>query len=437
MLFGRLLERLVLRGSIVVVDARNQRHTFGDNTAPQVTVRLRDPRLHWQLFLNPGLTLGEAYMEGDLSIDGGDIYRFLDIIGQNLQEKGFGWGNPLLPGFAGLVSRLSLPFRRLLQANGRRRARRHAAHHYELNEQLYDLFLDPDRTYSCGYFRTANDSLELAQQQKNCHLAAKLRLRPGLRVLDIGCGWGGLALFLAQACDLSVTGVNVATEQVAAACRRAEARGLAARARFVARDYRDIEGVYDRIVSVGFLEHVGVPHVDAFFAKVSRCLAEDGVAVIHFIGRADGPGQTNAWLRKYIFPGGYCPALSEVIPAIERQRVWVTDIECWRLHYAWTLRHWRERFRANWAQAEALTNEKFCRMWEYYLAVCEMAFRYTPLAVYQIQIAKRVDALPYTRDYIGEPAALMPLTGAVQPAGDHRTAVGADASRRSAADAIA
>lgn len=435
MLFARLLDRFVCRGSIVVVDARNRRHTFGDNTAPPVTVRLHDRRLHWQLFLNPGLTVGEAYTEGRLSIDGGDIYRFLELIGLNLRESGFGWGQPALPGVAGLVNHLGFPVRRFLQANGRRRARRHAAHHYELKEQLYDLFLDPDRNYSCGYFLSANDSLDLAQQQKNRHLAAKLRLRPGLRVLDIGCGWGGLALFLAQAADVSVTGVNVAAEQLAAARKRAETRGLAARARFVTRDYRDIEGVYDRIVSVGFLEHVGVPHLETFFAMISRALAEDGVAVTHFIGRADGPGLTNAWLRKHIFPGGYCPALSEVIPAIERQRLWITDIECWRLHYAWTLRHWRERFRAHWAQAQALTDERFCRMWEYYLAVCEMAFRYTPLAVYQIQLTKRVDALPYTRDYIAEPGALRPVTRRSATASSPATAT--DGSRRSSADAIA
>ena len=430
MLFGRLLERLVCRGSIVVVDARNQRHTFGDNTAPPITIRLHDRRLHWQLFLNPGLTLGEAYTEGRLSIDGGDIYPFLDLIGRNLQESGCSWGHSTLPGFAGFMSRLGFPVRRLLQANGRRLARRHAAHHYELNEQLYDLFLDPDRNYSCGYFLNANDSLEQAQQQKNRHLAAKLRLRPGLRVLDIGCGWGGLAFFLAQALNVSVTGVNVAAEQVAAAHRRAADRGLAGRTQFVARDYRDIEGTYDRIVSVGFLEHVGVPHLEAFFANVSQCLAEDGVAVIHFIGRADGPGLTNAWLRRYIFPGGYCPALSEVAPAIERQRLWVTDIECWRLHYAWTLRHWRERFRANWAQAQALTDERFCRMWEYYLAACEMAFRYTPLAVYQIQLTKRVDALPHTRDYIREPEMVLP--DARRSAPGLLSAAGGGRSRRAA-----
>lgn len=429
MLFARLLHRLVRRGSLVVVDARNHRHSFGDNTAPAVIVRLHDRRLHWQLFLNPGLTLGEAYTEGRLSIDGGDIYRFLELIGRNLQDIGSGWGHSSLPGSAGLVSRLGFPLRRFLQANGRHRARRHAAHHYELNERLYDLFLDRDRTYSCGYFLSVDDSLELAQQQKNRHLAAKLRLRPGLRVLDIGCGWGGLALFLAQAVDLSVTGVNVASEQVVAARERAAARGLAARARFEVRDYRDIEGIYDRIVSVGFLEHVGVPHLETFFAKVSRSLAEDGVAVIHFIGRADGPGTTNAWLRKYIFPGGYCPALSEVVPAIERQRLWMTDIECWRLHYAWTLRHWRERFRAHWARAQALTDESFCRMWEYYLAVCEMAFRYTPLAVYQIQLTKRVDALPYTRDYIVAPGAMRPVT---RSATGPSSAAARDGSRRAA-----
>ncbi len=330
-------------------------------------------------------------MEGRLSIDGGDIYRFLALIGENTRARDGGWDAVPASGFARLTSQLGYLLRRFLQANDHRQARRHASHHYELDERLYDLFLDSSRIYSCAYFMTPDDSLERAQQQKCRHLAAKLRLRAGQRVLDIGCGWGALAVYLAEAADVDVVGINVAEAQVAAARVRAVRQGLAGRVSFAVCDYRDVSGLYDRIVSVGFLEHVGIPHFEAFFRRVRACLAEDGVALIHFIGRPDGPGTTNPWLRKYIFPGGYSPALSEVVAAIERAGLWITDIEFWRMHYAWTLRCWRERFLSQWENAKALYDERFCRMWEFYLAACEATFRFTPHGVFQVQLTRRID----------------------------------------------
>jgi cyclopropane-fatty-acyl-phospholipid synthase len=400
MLFMRLLTPLIQAGTLTVIDASGQGHTVGNGDEPKVTIRLHDRSLHWRLFVKPDLYLGEAYMQGTLTIDGGDIYRLLDLVGRNLQAARRD------PSQLTALARLFRPFgtlwRRFEQANDTWRARRHAAHHYELTDQLYDLFLDPDRIYSCAYFYAPDDPLERAQEQKMRHIAAKLQIGPDTRVLDIGCGWGALGFYLAEVTGARVTGINVAASQVAVARERAASRGLADHVDFQECDYRHVKGVFDRIVSVGFLEHVGIPYMETFFNRVAACLADDGVALIHFIGRPDGPGRTNAWLRKYIFPGGYSPALSEVVTAIERAGLWITDIEVLRMHYAWTLRHWRHRFLAHWQEAKALYDERFCRMWEFYLAACEMTFRYTPHAVFQVQLAKRVDALPYRRDYMVE-----------------------------------
>jgi cyclopropane-fatty-acyl-phospholipid synthase len=293
-------------------------------------------------------------------------------------------------------------FRRLYQFNPKERARRNVAHHYDLSGALYDLFLDDDRQYSCAYFRRPGDGLETAQEQKKRHIAAKLLLEPGMTVLDIGSGWGGLDLYLAENADVKVTGVTLSTEQLNVSRRRADETGLAGRVEYFLRDYREQTGVFDRIVSVGMFEHVGVGHFDAFFSTVRDRLADDGVALLHMIGRADGPGVTDAWIRKYIFPGGYFPALSEVSFAIEKAGLWVTDIEVLRLHYAETLRHWRRRFLANRDKAVALYDERFCRMWEFYLAASEISFRYMNCAVYQIQLAKRQEAVPLTRDYMAK-----------------------------------
>ena len=276
------------------------------------------------------------------------------------------------------------------------------AHHYDLSGTLYDLFLDRDRQYSCAYFADPDDSLDAAQKNKKRHIAAKLLLAPGARVLDIGSGWGGLALYLSEVSGAHVTGVTLSNEQVTVAQQRAEAAGLAEKVHFDLSDYREVRERLERIVSVGMFEHVGVGHYREFFATVRDLLTEEGVALLHSIGRADGPGATNPWVHKYIFPGGYVPALSEVLPAVEQAGLVVTDIEILRLHYAETLRAWRRNFNANRASIGEIYDERFCRMWEFYLASSEAAFRYGSLMVFQLQFAKRQDAVPLTRDYIAD-----------------------------------
>jgi cyclopropane-fatty-acyl-phospholipid synthase len=290
--------------------------------------------------------------------------------------------------------------RRLRQHNPIGRARSNVAHHYDLKDTLYELFLDKDRQYSCAYFQTGNDTLEAAQANKKRHLAAKLLLKPGHRVLDIGSGWGGLGLYLAQIERVDVTGVTLSVEQHKVSNERAKDMGLAERVRFNLRDYRSDTGCYDRIVSVGMFEHVGAGHYDEFFGKLKTLLKDDGVAVLHSIGRMEPPDSTNPWLRKYIFPGGYSPALSEVLAAIERAGLWVTDIEILRLHYAETLKEWSRRFQTNREGIKSLYDERFCRMWEFYLTACEMSFRYFDQMVFQIQLARRQDAVPLVRDYV-------------------------------------
>ena len=291
--------------------------------------------------------------------------------------------------------------RRLAQFNPRKRSRRNVAHHYDLDGRLYSLFLDADRQYSCAYFETPDASLDDAQLAKKRHLAAKLLLERDKRVLDIGCGWGGLGLYLAEITGADVTGVTLSSEQHGIANARAAEKGLADRARFNLQDYRDVKGPFDRIVSVGMFEHVGVGHYQEFFRKSAELLADDGVMVLHSICRSEGPGITNPWIAKYIFPGGYIPALSEVLPHIERAGLLVTDIEILRLHYAETLKAWRERFLAHREEAERIYDRRFVRMWEFYLAASEMSFREQNMMNFQIQVTKRQGVTPMTRDYIG------------------------------------
>lgn len=392
MLLVSVLSRVVQTGRLTIIDAGGQRHVVEGRPGVSVTVRLRDASLHWKLLLKPRLYVPEAYMDGTLTIEEGSLYDFLDLLVLNDTV------NPYELMRLGRAAALLV--RRVYQLNPIWRARRNVAHHYDLSDQLYELFLDRDRQYSCGYFRDNSEDLDTAQLDKKRHIAAKLLVRPGQRVLDIGSGWGGLALYLAGECGAQVTGLTLSVEQQKLATRRAAAAGLSDRVKFHLRDYREEAGYYDRIVSVGMFEHVGVNHYRAFFAKLKSLLAPDGVALLHSIGRKDGPGTTSPWMRKYIFPGGYVPALSEVLPTIEEQRLWVTDIEILRLHYAETLRAWRRRFERNRDRVKALYDERFCRMWEIYLVGSEIAFRRQDHMVFQMQLAKTVDAVPLTRDYM-------------------------------------
>ena len=393
MLLSEFAQHVLKEGDLTIIDAAGRRHRAGDGRGRSVIVRLHDRSLHHRLAINPLLHLGEAYMEGTLTIEQGSLYELLDICAANIQHLG---ANPLIR----TLSTFGRLLRRLHQYNPAHRARANVAHHYDLSDTLYGLFLDADRQYSCAYFTHEHDDLEQAQRDKKRHLAAKLLLDPGVRVLDIGSGWGGLALYLAEAGAAEVVGITLSEEQLKVSRARAVRAGVDDRVRFELCDYRALEGTFDRIVSVGMFEHVGVRHYREFFAAVRDLLAEDGVALLHSIGRADGPGATNPWIRKYIFPGGYAPALSEVLPVVERLGLWVTDIEILRLHYAETLRLWRRRFLANRARIAELYAERFCRMWEFYLVGSELTFRRMGHMVFQLQLAKRQDAVPLTRDYI-------------------------------------
>jgi cyclopropane-fatty-acyl-phospholipid synthase len=392
MLLSSVLDRVVKTGTLTVVDAHGRAHRFAGVGGPAVTIRLHDPALHRRLVLKPGLAFGEAYMDGTLTVDEGTLYDALDLTLANVAALA---DHPL----ARLARRRKDLTRRVHAYNPVGRAQRNVAH-YDLSLALYDLFLDKDRLYSCGYFRHPDDSLEVAQRNKMLHLAAKLRLSPGQRVLDLGSGWGGLALYLAQLADVDVTGVTLSAEQHRVSTELARAAGLADRVRFRLCDYRQVRGTYDRIVSVGLLEHVGPHHYRTLFAKVGELLAEDGVTVLHSIGRMSPPGYVNPWLTKYIFPGGSTPALSEVFRTVERTGLWVLDVEILRRHYIWTLRHWRERFAARRDEARALYGERFCRMWEFYLVAAELAFHHFGHMVFQMQLAHRQDAAPATRDHI-------------------------------------
>ena len=386
-----LLKTFIRRGTFRVTTSRGTVFTFGDGTGQPVSVRFATRAAEWGILLDPELKFGESYMNGSFVVEQGSIADVLAIcLGQNTD----------VPHWARPQTWLRYLHRRLKQFNPRKRARRNVAHHYDLDGRLYSLFLDADRQYSCGYFLSSDQSLDDAQLAKKRHLAAKLLLAPDKRALDIGCGWGGLGLYLAEIGGTDVTGITLSQEQHAIANARAAEKSLSERARFRLQDYRDVDGTFDRIVSVGMFEHVGVNHYDSFFRKSAQLLADDGVMLLHSIGRSEGPSVTNAWIAKYIFPGGYIPALSEVLPAIERSGLLVTDIEILRLHYAETLKAWRERFLAHREEVERIYDRRFVRMWEFYLASSEMSFREQAMMVFQIQLTKRQDVVPRTRNYI-------------------------------------
>jgi cyclopropane-fatty-acyl-phospholipid synthase len=389
-----VLDRVVRLGNLTFVDSKGGRFTFGDGTGIPVAVRLADKKLERALVVDPELAAGEGYMQSRLVMEQGTAYDFIALMMRNMAE------HPLPP-WTQSFSRTRKVLRRVLTHNPVQRARRNVAHHYDIDPRIYDLFLDRDRQYSCAYFTPGAD-LEHAQLAKKRHIAAKLRLAPGHKVLDIGSGWGGLAFYLAEKAGAEVTGITLSSEQLAHSRERARKSRVSNAVAFDLMDYREVTGRFDRIVSVGMFEHVGVACYDIFFATLRKLLADDGVALLHTIGRTDEPSATNPFIAKYIFPGGYLPSLSEIMAAIERSGLMVCDVEVLRLHYAETLRAWRERFLARRDEAVAIAGEEFTRMWEFYLAGCEASFRYQNLVVFQIQAARRVDTLPTARDYMLE-----------------------------------
>jgi cyclopropane-fatty-acyl-phospholipid synthase len=388
-----MLTSFIKTGTLTVIDATGQRHVFGGTPGPTVTMQLTDPALYRALFFNPELHAGEAYMDGRMSFPGSSLRDFLTLFSINRRALA------TFP-MQAVFQRASRMMKKFQQANPIGTAQSNVAHHYDIGNPFYELFLDKGMFYSCAYFRDETETLEAAQINKCRLIAAKLGLKPGMRVLDIGSGWGGLAIYLARIADVQVTGVTLSKEQHALANARAKDAGLADRVRFDLIDYRHLNQKFDRIVSVGMFEHVGVAHYGEFFAKINALLADDGVMLLHSIGKMSPPGTASPWLRKYIFPGAYSPALSEVFPVVERNQLWVTDVEFLRVHYATTLKHWHERFEANRAKVAAMYDEKFCRMWEFYLISAEMMFRTGAQEVFHMQLSKTRDASPIVRDYI-------------------------------------
>ena len=390
---------IITKGNLTIIDSRGVTYQFGDQTGKPIQIRFTSAKWEREVALDPALKLGEAYMNDGFEFIKGDIYSLLETI---FESTGPIAENQL---WMKAFSFIRTATKRFVQMNTLRRSAKNVEHHYDLSGKLYEMFLDPDRQYSCGYFENPNVSLGEAQLAKKRHLAAKLQVKENEKLLDIGCGWGGLGLYFARVLGANVTGVTLSHEQHGIANQRAKDMGLQDKAKFFLLDYRKLDDAFDKIVSVGMFEHVGIGHYKEYFDHVKRLLKPDGRFVLHSIGRSGEPGATNPWIAKYIFPGGYIPSLSEVIPVIEKSGLIITDIEILRLHYAETLKAWREAFLAHWDEAKALYDERFCRMWEFYLAASESAFRWQGMMVFQIQLAHKQDAVPLTRDYITEEEA--------------------------------
>jgi cyclopropane-fatty-acyl-phospholipid synthase len=397
---SKMIGKIVARGSLRLIRASGETHLFGDSSEKTIVVRITDAEAEQAIALDPALKLGEMYMDGRFILEEGNIFDFLSLVRRNGVKKAATL-RMVAHGLARIVGtqiNMRLPINRNLQ---------NVSHHYDLSAKLFDLFLDEDWQYSCAYFEPPGISLDEAQLAKKRHIAAKLLLEKGNRVLEIGSGWGGLGLYLAEAAEVDVTGITLSEEQLKVSRARTAKRHLSDRVRFELTDYRDLKGRFDRIVSVGMFEHVGVGNYRNFFRKVSEILDKNGVMVLHSIGRTKPNYATNPFIEKYIFPGGYMPSVAEVLPAIEKAGLLIKDIEILPMHYAYTLRAWRERFVARKDESVALYDERFFRMWEFYLAVSEVAFRHDRLFVFQIQIARHQDVVPYDRNYIAQREAAL------------------------------
>jgi cyclopropane-fatty-acyl-phospholipid synthase len=392
-LLNSMMAGFVKVGQLTIIDADGEAHVHGPGGYPSATIRLTDKKLYRTLFLNPELRAGEAYMDGTLICEGGGIRDLLEVFAYNRDGLRKHPGQKVLKGWLKKI-------RRYHQRNVASASRKNVQHHYDLSNDFYHLFLDEDLQYSCAYWPRKDMTLEQAQEAKKAHIAAKLNLKSGDRVLDIGCGWGGMAIYLAQNFDVNVVGVTLSDEQHALAVKRVQEAGLTDKVDIRLQDYRDVNGPFDAVVSVAMFEHVGIAHYLEYFSKLRDVLTDDGCALVHSIGRKGGPGTTGAWIRKYIFPGGYSPALSETFAEIEKSGLWVTDCEILRLHYAETLLEWDKRFQANRDKVIEMFDEKFARMWEFYLIVSEFSFRHGKHMNFQIQLSKDVNALPMARNYM-------------------------------------
>jgi cyclopropane-fatty-acyl-phospholipid synthase len=406
-LLDKMLARLVKKGELTVIDHDGRTYRYGspDPELRPVTVRLTDRKTAFQIARDPALGTAEAWMNGRLLVEQGEIIDLVLVIRRNRR-----WEDRTRPNkFMRKTSRLR---HRLSTLNWKPQALKNVVHHYDIGNDLYRLFLDPDMQYSCGYFTDPGNSIEQAQLDKKAHIASKLYLKPGQRVLDLGCGWGGLALYLNRVADVDVLGVTLSKEQLAFARRRAEEAGVADRVKFELTDYRDVTGQFDRVVSIGMFEHLGTAFFPAFFRQVRDLLAPDGVALIHTMGRMGKPGTTDRFMQKYIFPGGYLPSLSEIVSASERERLIMADCEALRLHYVYTLRAWYERLKARREEASALADERFYRLWLFYLAASMTMFTDGAMVVYQLQYLRRRDSTPITRDYMIEDEKRLRAMGA-------------------------
>ena len=394
MQLAKFLNKLFKKNGFILIDAETKQHIIGspENKSP-IKVKLLDKKLHYKLLFRPDLYFGEAYSDGTIIIENGSLTDFLNLALMNI-------GRSELNFFSQLINKLSGTYRYLTNFNFIKKSKMNVAHHYDLSDDLYNLFLDPKKQYSCAYFKNENDSLETAQNNKIQHIIKKLNIKPNQKVLDIGCGWGSLAIDIAKSTQCEVTGITLSKNQFNYCKKKAKENNLENQVNFKLIDYRQLNEKFDRIVSIGMFEHVGRKFYKNYFKQIEKLLTKNGISLIHTIGSVNPPRDPHPWITKYIFPGGYTPSLSEVTAPIEKAGLVVSDIEVLRMHYSHTLRHWKENCIANKEKIVQMFDEKFFRMWEFYLASCESAFKWGDQVVYQFQLTKNYTSTPTTRDYI-------------------------------------